>query len=163
MTGFDGIGIIGYIYSSGIAVMPYSNDDIENLVLHIAGMLQYTEDIDLEDLLKGSRWKEVNFQDKCEGGNSLGDLLLKHATENNNPRVKNLFLRNGFKLPQQEQIAAAINEEEEAPNVEENKADSNEVDSSNFINPGMTAEVLYGQLIQGKETNPAILTRLQML
>ncbi|KAG8170971.1 hypothetical protein JTE90_028192, partial [Oedothorax gibbosus] len=134
--------------------MPYSNDDIENLVLHIARMLQYTEDIDLEDLLKGSRWKEVNFQDKCEGGNSLGDLLLKHANENNNPRIKDLFLRNGFKLPQQEQVAAAANKEEEVP--EENKTDSNKVDSSNCKNPGMTAEVLYGQLIQDKKTNPAI-------
>ncbi|WP_259348778.1 ankyrin repeat domain-containing protein [Wolbachia pipientis] len=131
LADFDEIGIIGYIYSSGIAVMSYSNDDIENLVSHIARMLQYTEDIDLEDLLKGSRWKEVNFQDKCEGGNSLEDLLLKHATENNNPRIKDLFLRNGFKLPQQEQIAEAINKEKEAPNVEENKSDSNEVNPGN--------------------------------
>ncbi|WP_338406057.1 MULTISPECIES: ankyrin repeat domain-containing protein [unclassified Wolbachia] len=172
LTGFDGIGIIGYIYSSGIAVMPYSNDDIENLVSHIARMLQYTEDIDLEDLLKGSRWKEVNFQDKCEGGNSLGDLLLKHATENNNPRIKDLFLRNGFKLSQQEQIAAAINEEEEeknTPDVEENRADSDEVDFSNFIdtqfampynkikeivtnNPNITVEE-FGRKLKEKKIN----------
>ncbi|MBH5361856.1 hypothetical protein HUB90_01965 [Wolbachia endosymbiont of Kradibia gibbosae] len=93
----------------------------------------------------------------------IRDLLLKHATENNNLRVKDFLLQNGCEPLQQEQITAAINKEEEAPNVEENRADSNEVDSSNFINPGMTAEVLYEQLIQGKKTNLAILTRLQML
>ncbi|WP_341819207.1 hypothetical protein [Wolbachia endosymbiont (group A) of Brachyopa scutellaris] len=151
------------IYSGGITVMPYSNDDIEDLASHIAKMLRYTGDIDLKDLLKGSKWKEVNFQDECEGGNLLGDLLLKHATENNNSRVKDFLLKNGCKPLQQEQITAAINKEEEAPNVEENRADSNEVDSSNSINPGMTAEVLYGQLIQGKKQIRQFLIRLQML
>ncbi|WP_374698949.1 ankyrin repeat domain-containing protein [Wolbachia endosymbiont (group B) of Limnophora tigrina] len=112
-----------------------------------------------KDLQKEPQWKEVDFQDKCEGDNSLGDLLLKHATENNNPRVKDFLLQNGCKPLQQEQITAAINKEEEGqntPDIGENKADSNEVDSSNFINPDMTAEVLYEQLIQGKETNLAI-------
>jgi len=144
------------IYSGGITVMPYSNDDIESLASHIAKMLRYTGDIDLKDLLKGSKWKEVNFQDECEGGNLLGDLLLKHATEKNNTRVKDFLIEKGFNFPQQEQVATAINEEEEAPNVEENKSDSNKVDSSNCKNPGMTAEVLYKQLIQGRETNRAI-------
>ncbi|WP_419247412.1 ankyrin repeat domain-containing protein [Wolbachia endosymbiont of Rhagoletis indifferens] len=138
--------------------MVYSNDDIRELYRKIATIVKYDDKgtASLKDLQKEPKWKEIDFQSKCEGDNSLGDLLLKHATENNNPRVKDLFLRNGFKLSQQEQIAAAINEEEEVPNVEENKADSNEVDSSDFINPGMTAEVLYEQLIQGRETNPAI-------
>ncbi len=83
---------------------------------------------------KEPKWKEVNFQDKCEGDNSLGDLLLKHATENNNTRVKDFLLQNGCKPLQQEQITAAINKEEEGqntPDIGENKADSNEVDSSN--------------------------------
>lgn len=90
----------------------------------------------LKDLQKEPKWKEINFQDKCEGGNSLGDLLLKHATENDNSRVKDFLLKNGCEPLQQEQITAAINEEEEAPNVEENRADSNEVDSSNCKNHG---------------------------
>ncbi|MDG7055379.1 MAG: ankyrin repeat domain-containing protein [Wolbachia endosymbiont of Menacanthus eurysternus] len=109
-------------------------------------------------LKRKAKFKEVNFQDECEGGNSLGNLLLKHAIENDNSRVKDFLLKNGFTLPQQEQVAAVTNEEEKqnTPDVEENKVDSNEVDSSNFINPGMTAEVLYEQLIQGRETNRAI-------
>ncbi|MGL9759335.1 MAG: ankyrin repeat domain-containing protein [Wolbachia sp.] len=141
--------------------MTYSSDDIKELYQKICQSItnsnKYGYKItSLEDLQKEPKWKEVNFQDECEGGHSLGDLLLKHATENNNSRVKGFLLKNGCKPLQQEQITAAINKEEEAPNVEENRADSNEVDSSNSINPGMTAEVLYGQLIQGKETNSAI-------
>ncbi|CAN2106256.1 Uncharacterized protein WWILAPA82_05690 [Wolbachia pipientis] len=138
--------------------MVYSNDDIRELYRKIATIVKYDDKgiASLKDLQKEPKWKEVNFQDKCEGDNSLEDLLLKHATENNNTRVKDFLLQNGCKPLQQEQITAAINKEEEAPNVEENRADSNEVDSSNSINPGMTAEVLYGQLIQGKKTNSAI-------
>lgn len=162
MTDFDEIGIIGYIYSSGIAVMPYSNDDIRELCLDVDRILmvdnQYNEVTSLEDLQNNLRrkakFKEIDFQSKCEGDNSLGDLLLKYATENDNSRVKDFLLKNGCEPLQQEQITAAINEEEEVP--EENKTDSNEVDSSNSINPGMTAEVLYGQLIQDKKTNSAI-------
>ncbi|WP_265033773.1 ankyrin repeat domain-containing protein [Wolbachia endosymbiont (group A) of Sicus ferrugineus] len=88
----------------------------------------------LKYLQKEPKWKEVNFQDKCEGDNSLGDLLLKHATKNNNTLVKDFLLQNGCKPLQQEQITAAINKEEEGqntPGIGENKADSNEVDSSN--------------------------------
>lgn len=138
--------------------MIYSNDDIRKLYRKIATIVKYDDKgiASLKDLQKEPKWKEVNFQDKCEGDNSLGDLLLKHATENNNTRVKDFLLQNGCKPLQQEQITAAINEEEEVPNVEENKTDSNKVDSSNCKNPGMTAEVLYEQLIQGKETNLAI-------
>ncbi|MBS9530280.1 ankyrin repeat domain-containing protein [Wolbachia endosymbiont of Rhagoletis cerasi] len=136
--------------------MAYSDDDVRNFYLDIDRITGRDNTVtSLEELKKRLR-KEVNFQDECEGGNSLGNLLLKHATENNNPRVKDFLLQNGCEPLQQEQITAAINKEEEAPNVEENRADSNEVDSSNFINPGMTAEVLYEQLIQGKETNLAI-------
>ncbi|WP_353283538.1 ankyrin repeat domain-containing protein [Wolbachia endosymbiont (group A) of Pogonocherus hispidulus] len=144
--------------------MAYSNDDIRELCLDIDMILvngdKYNDRVtSLEDLQNRLRrkaeFKEIDFQSKCEVDNSLGDLLLKHATENDNSRVKDFLLQNGCE-PLQEQIAAAINEEEEAPDVEANKSDSNEVDSSNFINPGMTAEVLYKQLTQGRETNRAI-------
>ncbi len=145
--------------------MAYSNDDIRELCLDIDMILvngdKYNDRVtSLEDLQNRLRrkaeFKEIDFQSKCEVDNSLGDLLLKHAIENNNSHVEDFLLKNGFNSPQQEQITAAINKEEEAPNVEENKSDSNEVDSSNFINPGMTAEVLYKQLTQGRETNRAI-------
>jgi len=136
--------------------MVYSNDDIEELYLDIDRITKFDNTVtSLEELEKRLR-KEVNFQDKCEGDNLLGDLLLKHATKKDNPRVKDFLLQNGCEPLQQEQITAAINKEEEAPNVEENKSDSNEVDSSNCKNPGMTAKVLYKQLIQGRETNRAI-------
>ncbi|MBA8757007.1 MULTISPECIES: ankyrin repeat domain-containing protein [Wolbachia] len=136
--------------------MAYSDDDVRNFYLDIDRITGRDNIVtSLEELKKRLR-KEVNFQDECEGGNSLGNLLLKHAAEEDNSRVKDFLLQNGCEPPQQEQITAAINEEEEVPNVEENKTDSNKVDSSNCKNPGMTAEVLYGQLIQGKETNPAI-------
>lgn len=145
--------------------MAYSNDDIRELCLDIDMILvngdKYNDRVtSLEDLQNRLRrkaeFKEIDFQSKCEVDNSLGDLLLKHAIENNNSHVEDFLLKNGFNSPQQEQITAAINKEEEAPNVEENKSDSNEVGSSNFINPGMTAEVLYKQLTQGRETNRAI-------
>ncbi|WP_341812502.1 ankyrin repeat domain-containing protein [Wolbachia endosymbiont (group A) of Conops quadrifasciatus] len=116
--------------------MVYSNDDIIELYRKIATIVKYDDKgiASLKDLQKEPKWKEVNFQDKCEGDNSLGDLLLKHATENNNTRVKDFLLQNGCKPLQQEQITAAINKEEEGqntPDIGENKADSNEVDSSN--------------------------------
>ncbi len=116
--------------------MIYSNDDIRELYRKIATIVKYDDKgtASLKDLQKEPKWKEVNFQDKCEGDNSLGDLLLKHATENNNTRVKDFLLQNGCKPLQQEQITAAINKEEEGqntPDIGENKADSNEVDSSN--------------------------------
>ncbi|WP_353276267.1 ankyrin repeat domain-containing protein [Wolbachia endosymbiont (group A) of Pipizella viduata] len=148
---------LDWLWESCYNKLTYSNDDIRELYRKIATIVKYDDKgiASLKDLQKEPKWKEVNFQDKCEGDNLLGDLLLKHATENNNPCVKDLFLRNGFKIPQQEQITTEVNEERE-PDVEENGAGSNEVDSSDFINPGMTAEVLYEQLIQGRETNPAI-------
>ncbi|MDG7053442.1 MAG: ankyrin repeat domain-containing protein [Wolbachia endosymbiont of Alcedoecus sp.] len=138
--------------------MKYSDDDIRELRLDIDRIIGGDKVASLEDLQKRlkrkAKFKEVNLQGECEGGNSLGDLLLKYAAEEDNLRVKNFLLKNGFTLPQ----AAVTNEEEKqnTPDVEENKADSNEVDSSTFINPGMTAEVLYEQLIQGRETNRAI-------
>ncbi|GFY65499.1 ANK_REP_REGION domain-containing protein [Trichonephila inaurata madagascariensis] len=144
--------------------MVYSGDDIRELCLDADKGLMYdnkdnkvTSLEDLQNRLKRkAKFKEIDFQSKCEGDNSLGDLLLKRATENGYPRVKDFLIEKGFNFPQQEQVATAINEEEEAPNVEENKSDSNKVDSSNCKNPGMTAEVLYKQLIQGRETNRAI-------
>ncbi|WP_250777895.1 hypothetical protein [Wolbachia pipientis] len=144
--------------------MKYSSDDIRGLCLDIDKILisgdRYNDKVaSLEDLQKRlkrkAKFKEVNLQGECEGGNSLGDLLLKYAAENDKSCVKDFLFNNGFNLPQQEQVAAVTNEEEKqnTPNMEENKVDSNGVDSSNFINPGMTAEVLYEQLIQGRETN----------
>ncbi|MBC6686698.1 hypothetical protein H9I48_05825 [Wolbachia pipientis] len=116
--------------------MVYSNDDIRELYRKIATIVKYDDKgiASLKDLQKELKWKEVKFQDKCEGDNSLGDLLLKHAIENNNTHVKDFLLQNGCKPFQQEQITAAINKEEEeqnTPDIGENKADSNEVDSSN--------------------------------
>ncbi|TVS92842.1 hypothetical protein COM42_005445 [Wolbachia pipientis] len=116
--------------------MVYSNDDIRELYRKIATIVKYDDKgiASLKDLQKELKWKEVNFQDECEGGNLLGDLLLKDATKNNNIRVKDFLLQNGCKPLQQEQITAAINKEEEGqntPDIGENKADSNEVDSSN--------------------------------
>ncbi len=100
--------------------MVYSNDDIRELYRKIATIVKYDDKgiASLKDLQKEPKWKEVNFQGKCEGDNSLEDLLLKHATENNNTRVKDFLLQNGCKPLQQEQITAAINKEEEVPNVE---------------------------------------------
>ncbi|QMV46018.1 hypothetical protein HC358_02815 [Wolbachia pipientis] len=107
--------------------MVYSNDDIRELYRKIATIVKYDDKgiASLKDLQKEPKWKEVNFQDKCEGDNSLGDLLLKHATENNNTRVKDFLLQSGCKPLQQEQITAAINKEEEGqntPDIGENKA-----------------------------------------
>lgn len=148
--------------------MSYSKEGIRELCLDVDRILidgdKYNDKVtsieDLQNRLRRkAKFKEIDFQSKCEGDNSLEDLLLKHATENNNPRVKDFLLQNGYEPLQQEQITAAINKEEEGqntPDVEENRADSNEVDSSNFINLGMTAEMRYEQLIQGKETSRAI-------
>ncbi|MDR1139402.1 MAG: ankyrin repeat domain-containing protein [Rickettsiales bacterium] len=115
--------------------MAYSDDDVRELYRKIATIIQYDNKgtASLKDLLKKSKWEEVNFQGKCEGDNSLGDLLLKHAAENGNSRVKSFLLNNGFTLPQQEQITAAVNEEEEqkTPDVEENKAETSLADSNN--------------------------------
>jgi ankyrin repeat protein len=122
--------------------MAYSDDDIRELCLETDRILidgdKFNDKVaSLEDLQKRlkrkAKFKEVNFQDKCEGDNSLGDLLLKHATENDNSRVKDFLLNNGFTLPQQEQITAAVNEEEEqsTPDVEENEAEPSSADSSN--------------------------------
>lgn len=118
--------------------MAYSDGDVKKFYRKIAAILKFDNKgiASLEDLTKEGSWKEINFQDKCEGGHSLGDLLLKLADENDNLRIKEFFLKNGFKLPEQEQIAEAINEKEEEeqniPDVEESRADSNEVGSSNF-------------------------------
>ncbi|BEP32253.1 MAG: hypothetical protein WBIAU2_04800 [Wolbachia endosymbiont of Drosophila biauraria] len=77
--------------------MVYSNDDIRELYRKIATIVKYDDKgiASLKDLQKKPKWKEVNFQDKCEGDNSLEDLLLKHATENNNTRVKDFLLQMG--------------------------------------------------------------------
>ncbi len=109
--------------------MPYSNDDIRELYQKICQSIMNSNKYgykitSLEDLQKEPKWKEVNFQDKCEGGHSLGDLLLKSADENDNLRVREFFLKNGFELPEEEK-------EQNTPDVEESRADSNEVGSSN--------------------------------
>ncbi|BAO99644.1 hypothetical protein [Wolbachia endosymbiont of Cimex lectularius] len=150
--------------------MAYSDDDIQELYQKIATIIRYDNKgtASLKDLLKKSKWEEVNFQDKCEGGHSLGNLLLKYAAENNNSRVKNFFLNNGFTLPGQEQVAEATNEEEEEeeqkiPDIAENKVETSSEDSSNSRdaqfttsydkikeivtqNPNITAEEFYEKL-----------------
>lgn len=135
--------------------MAYSNDDIRELYRKIATIVKYDDKgiASLKDLQKEPKWKEVNFQDKCEGDNLLGDLLLKHATENNNPRVKDLFLRNGFKIPQQEQITTEVNEERE-PDVEENGAGSNAADSNN--SRGSQFATSYNKIKEIVTNNPSI-------
>ncbi|WP_264736358.1 ankyrin repeat domain-containing protein [Wolbachia endosymbiont (group A) of Rhinocyllus conicus] len=135
--------------------MEYSNDDIRELYRKIATIVKYDDKgiASLKDLQKEPKWKEVNFQDKCEGDNLLGDLLLKHATENNNPRVKDLFLRNGFKIPQQEQITTEVNEERE-PDVEENGAGSNAADSNN--SRGSQFATSYNKIKEIVTNNPSI-------
>ncbi|MFP3022222.1 MAG: ankyrin repeat domain-containing protein [Wolbachia sp.] len=114
--------------------MAYSDDDVKKFYRKIAAILKFDNRgiTSLEDLIKEGSWKEINFQDKCEEGHSLGDLLLKLADENGDLYIRAFFLRNGFKLPEQEQVAAANEEEEQnTPDVEESRADSNEVSSSN--------------------------------
>ncbi|WP_264688274.1 ankyrin repeat domain-containing protein [Wolbachia endosymbiont (group A) of Sympetrum striolatum] len=135
--------------------MAYSNDDIRELYRKIATIVKYDDKgiASLKDLQKEPKWKEVNFQDKCEGDNLLGDLLLKHATEHNNPRVKDLFLRNGFKIPQQEQITTEVNEERE-PDVEENGAGSNAADSNN--SRGSQFATSYNKIKEIVTNNPSI-------
>lgn len=116
--------------------MIYSDDDIKKFYRQIAAILKFDNRgiVSLEDLKKEGRWKEINFQEKCEGDNSLGSLLLKHAGENNNLHVEDFFLKNGFNLPEQEQVAAVVDEkkgkEQSIPEVEKNKAGGNRVDSS---------------------------------
>ncbi|KAL7635094.1 UNVERIFIED_CONTAM: hypothetical protein RMT77_014080 [Armadillidium vulgare] len=163
--------------------MSYSNDDIEELyktvVDIITNSIKYNYSINnLEDLKnalkKGCRFtkfKETNFQDKYEGGHSLGDLLLKLADENNSPRVKDLFLKNEFKLPEQEQVAAANEEEEEqnTPDVEEERAElSNKNEDDQFStsynkirkivasNPNITAQEFGEKLKQSGTTDAKI-------
>ncbi|WP_349968288.1 ankyrin repeat domain-containing protein [Wolbachia endosymbiont of Armadillidium arcangelii] len=176
LTDFDGTGIISYIYSSGIAVMPYSNDDIRELYPKICQSIMNSNKYgykitSLEDLQKEPKWKEVNFQDKCEGGHSLGDLLLKSADENDNSSVSGFLLQNGFKLPEQEQVAAANEEEEEknTPNVEEDRAEpSNKNEDDQFStsynkirkivasNPNITAQEFGEKLKQSGTTDAKI-------
>ncbi|MDR0288555.1 MAG: hypothetical protein LBH78_00630 [Rickettsiales bacterium] len=66
--------------------MAYSDDDVRELYRKIcqsiANSNKYGYEItSLEDLQKEPKWKEVNFQDKCEGDNSLGDLLLRRCLQ----------------------------------------------------------------------------------
>lgn len=100
--------------------MAYSDDDIRELYLEIDKILingdKYNDKVaGLENLQnrlrRKAKFKDIDFQSKCEGDNSLGDLLLKYATEEDNLRVKNFLIINGFKLPQKEQMTAEINEE----------------------------------------------------
>ncbi|RDD35507.1 Ankyrin repeats (3 copies) [Wolbachia endosymbiont of Cylisticus convexus] len=164
--------------------MAYSNDDIEELYRTVGNIIinsiKYNYSInnleDLQNELKKSRFtkfKETNFQDKYEGGHSLGDLLLKLADESDNLRVREFFLKNGFELPpKQEQIAAAINEEEEEQNtssVEEDRAEpSNKNEDDQFStsynkirkivasNPNITAQEFGEKLKQSGTTDAKI-------
>ncbi|MGL9726669.1 MAG: hypothetical protein ACR5KV_09450, partial [Wolbachia sp.] len=60
-------------------IMTYSDDNIKRFYRQIAAILKFDNKgiASLEDLKKEGGWKEINFQEKCEGDNSLGDLLLK--------------------------------------------------------------------------------------
>ncbi|WP_246038561.1 hypothetical protein [Wolbachia endosymbiont of Leptopilina clavipes] len=87
-------------------------------------------------LRRKTKFKDIDLQSKCEGNNSLGDLLLKLAYENDYLRVREFFLKNGFKLPEQEQVTADENKEKEeqnTPNVEEDRAElSNKNEDDQF-------------------------------
>ncbi|BDG75691.1 MULTISPECIES: ankyrin repeat domain-containing protein [Wolbachia] len=150
-------------------IMAYSDGDVKKFYRKIAAILKFDNKgiASLEDLTKEGSWKEINFQDKCEGGHSLGDLLLKLADENDNLRIKEFFLKNGFKLPEQEQIAEAVNEKEEEeqniPDVEESRAElSNKNEDDQFStsynkikkivasNPNITAEEFCNELEKEK-------------
>ncbi|BET32351.1 MULTISPECIES: ankyrin repeat domain-containing protein [Wolbachia] len=149
--------------------MVYSDGDVKKFYCKIAAILKFDNKgiASLEDLTKEGSWKEINFQDKCEGGHSLGDLLLKLADENDNLSIKEFFLKNGFKLPEQEQIAEAVNEKEEEeqniPDVEESRAElSNKNEDDQFStsynkikkivasNPNITAEEFCNELEKEK-------------
>ena len=113
--------------------MLYSQEEIRELCLDADSFLindnRYNNKITLESLQnrlrRKAKFKDIDLQSKCEGNNSLGDLLLKNADENDDLRVREFFLRNGFNFPQQEQVAAANEEEEEQSmsEVEENEAE----------------------------------------
>jgi|GEM_PF-2294450 len=147
--------------------MAYSDDDIRELYLETDKFLidgdKFNDKVaSLEDLQKRlkrkAKFKEVNFQDKCEGNNSLGDLLLKYAAEDDNSRVKGFLITNGFKLSQQGQVAAATNEEEEqkTPDIAENKVETSSADSSNSRDAQFTMS--YDKIKEIVANNPDITT-----
>ncbi|WCR59862.1 MAG: hypothetical protein PG978_001310 [Wolbachia endosymbiont of Ctenocephalides felis wCfeF] len=146
--------------------MAYSDDDIRELCLETDRILidgdKYNDKVaSLEDLQnrlirRKAKFKEVNLQGECEVGNSLGDLLLKYADENDKSRVKDLFLNNGFKLPQQEQVVVVTNEEEEQkiPDIAENKVETSSEDSSNSRDAQFT--ISYDKIKEIVANNPGI-------
>lgn len=125
--------------------MLYSKEDIRELFLDADRFLinddnRYNNKTTLTSLQnrlrKKDKFKDIDLQSKCEGNNSLGDLLLKLAYENDYLRVREFFLKNGFKLPEQEQVTADENKEKEeqnTPNVEEDRAElSNKNEDDQF-------------------------------
>ncbi|WP_255563346.1 hypothetical protein [Wolbachia endosymbiont of Bemisia tabaci] len=125
--------------------MLYSKEDIRELFLDADRFLinddnRYNNKTTLTSLQnrlrKKDKFKDIDLQSKCEGNNSLGDLLLKLADENDNLSVREFFLENGFKLPEQEQVTAdekKEKEEQNTPNVEEDRAElSNKNEDDQF-------------------------------
>ncbi|MGX9892450.1 ankyrin repeat domain-containing protein [Wolbachia endosymbiont of Protocalliphora sialia] len=124
--------------------MLYSKEDIRELCLDADSFLindnRYNNKITLESLQnrlrRKAKFKDIDLQSKCEGNNSLGDLLLKLAYKNDYLRVREFFLKNGFKPPEQEQVTADENKEKEeqnTPNVEEDRAElSNKNEDDQF-------------------------------
>ncbi|MGL9758312.1 MAG: hypothetical protein ACR5LA_05710 [Wolbachia sp.] len=155
--------------------MLYSKEDIRELCLDADRFLmddnrhnsKVTSLEDLQNRLRRkAKFREIDLQSKCKGDNSLGDLLLKNADENNDLRVREFFLKNGFKLPEQEQVTADENKEKEeqnTPNVEEDRAElSNKNEDDQFStsynkikkivasNPNITAEKFCNELKKEK-------------
>ncbi|AGJ98510.1 hypothetical protein wNo_00490 [Wolbachia endosymbiont of Drosophila simulans wNo] len=154
--------------------MLYSQEEIRELCLDADSFLindnRYNNKITLESfqnrLRRKAKFKDIDLQSKCEGNNSLGDLLLKLAYENDYLRVREFFLKNGFKLPEQEQVTADENkkkEEQNTPNVEEDRAElSNKNEDYQFStsynkikkivasNPNITAEKFCNELKKEK-------------
>jgi hypothetical protein len=75
--------------------MSYSNDDVRKLYLDIDRITKFDNTItSLEELEKRLR-KEVNFQDGCKRGATLGNALLECAIENNNQVLRVFSLKMG--------------------------------------------------------------------
>ncbi|WP_245970129.1 ankyrin repeat domain-containing protein [Wolbachia endosymbiont of Bemisia tabaci] len=155
--------------------MLYSKEDIRELCLDADSFLindnRYNNKATLESLQnrlrRKAKFKDIDLQSKCEGNNSLGDLLLKLAHENDYLRVREFFLKNGFKLPEQEQVIADENKkkengfklpEQEQVIADENKEKENDQFSTSYnkikkivaSNPNITAEKFYNELKKEK-------------
>ncbi|MFL3876415.1 hypothetical protein [Wolbachia endosymbiont of Trichogramma kaykai] len=81
--------------------MLYSKEDIRELWPDADRFLindnRYNNKVTLESLQnrlrRKAKFKEIDLQSKCEGNNSLGDLLLKFVCENDYLRVSESFLK----------------------------------------------------------------------